>query len=352
MRFRKGGLLSAAVLLLLGGQPAYADELDRMQIAGLSSSERLRLRAYGQALTAGKLPRSALTMMRQDMTRQGYYITKGRPELVARGVQAAPLLAWDGNINGGILQDRFVLNGLTFVGDPDFVAKSGIVVGLSTGGLLRYAWDTGRLVELQGAAEVGWSPEHEMGRTDMMLSVCSRNHLKGWSFLDLCTTGRHYWRELDEDSAWQISAAFTQIAPGPNSLHEIRLEYLRALTAGSDQDRVALSIESVWRRALTEIGVTLGEPLDDTISLRYRTDARVNWIAAGRGWSLDVWTQQAEGGMFLGVPREDRAGGIGLTTDLRRGTSLRLAYLDSRSTAGIANYDQITLDIRFDNLRW
>lgn len=345
------------LLLLLGvlpgGHPAHANELDRLQIADLSGSERLRLRAHGQALTAGTLPHPALVRMRQDMTRQGYYITsRGRPELVGRGVQVAPLLAWDGNINGGLLQDRFTLNGLAFEADPDFVAKSGIVAGLSAAGLLRYAWNTGRLVEMQAATELGWSPEHGIGRADVMLSACSRNHLEGWSFLDLCTTGRHYWRELDEDSAWQVSAAFTQIAPARNSLHEIRLQYLRASTAGPDQDRVALSIESVWSRALTEIEVTVGEPLEDTVALRYRTDARVSWIADNRSWSLDVWTQQAEGGMFLGIPREDRARGIGLTTDLRPGTSLRLAYLDSRSTAGIANYDQVTLDIRFGNLRW
>ena len=349
---RKLGLLSAAMLLLLGGQPIHADEVDRMQIAGLSGSERLRLRAYGQALTAGKLPSRALARMRQDMIRQGYYITKRQPELVARSVQVAPLLAWDGNINGGLLQDRFVLNGLTFEGDPDFIAKSGIVAGLSAAGLLRSAWDTGRLVELQGATELGWSPGHSIGRADVMLSVCSRNHLQGWSFLDLCATGRHYWRELDQDSGWQVSAAFAQIAAAPNSLHEIKIEYLRASTAGAAQDRVALSVESAWRRALTEISATLGKPLDDTVSLRYRTEARVSWIAADHGWSLDVWTQHAEGGMFLGVPREDRARGIGLATDLRQNTSLRLAYMDSRSTAGIANYDQITLDIRFEKLRW
>ncbi|MBV0892869.1 hypothetical protein KTN05_13560 [Paracoccus sp. Z118] len=340
------------MLLLLGGQSIHADELDRMQIAGLSSSERLRLRAYGQALTAGKLPRLALSRMRQDMTRQGYYFAKGRPELVARGLEVAPLLAWDGNINGGLLQDRFVLNGLTFEGDPDFVAKSGLVAGLSAASLLRYAWGTGRLVEFQSVAEFGWSPKHNIGRTDLLLSACSRNHLQGWSFFDLCATGRHYWRELDEDTAWQVSAAFTQIAPAPDSLHEIKLEYLRASTVGSDQDRLAFSVESVWRRVLTEFSVTFGEPLEDTISLRYRADARVSWISAGRGWNLDAWTQRAEGGMFLGVPREDRAHGIGLATDLRPGTSLRLAYLDSRSTAGIANYDQVTLDIRFRNLRW
>lgn len=351
MRRARTGLF-AALLLLLTAHPIAADAFDRMRIADLSGSERLRLRAHGQALSSHRLPPPSIARMRQDMTRQGYYFDGGPPILVARDIRAAPLIAWDGNINGGVLQDRFVLNGLVFEANPDYRARSGIVTGASAGALLRYAWGSGRLIELRSAAEIGWSAEHGIGRADLLLSVCSRNHLVGWSFLDLCATGQRYWRDLGQGSARQVSASVSHVVSAPESLHEIRLEYMRASTTGRDQDRIAVRVESVWDRALTEIALTLGEPLDDAVSLRYRFSAGVGWIAAERGWRLDLWTQRAEGGRFLGVPREDRARGIGLATDLRPGTSLRLGYLDSRSTAGIANYDQVTLDIRFASLRW
>lgn len=118
------------------------------------------------------------------MTSQGYYHTGTTPELVARAVQVAPLLTWDSNINGGVLRDRFIINGLVFEADPAYRAKSGLAVGGTVGSMLRYAWAEGRVVQLQAHAELAWSPRHQIGRGDAVISACSRNHLAGWTFLD------------------------------------------------------------------------------------------------------------------------------------------------------------------------
>jgi len=351
MRLRESLQLAVAVLLV-NAQPGGTDEIDRMWVAELASSERLRLRAYGQALSTGQLPRQGLARMRQDLIQQGYYFGGMPLSQVAGSMQVGPLLAWDGNINGGVLQDRFVLNGFVFEADPEFRAKSGVVAGLSAGGLLRYAWREGRLVEVRAATELGWSPKHEISRTDLTLSLCSRNHLAGWNFLDLCATSRHYWRELGDGSITQASAEMSRIVSTPNSIHEIGFRYVWEATSDTRQGQVAVSLESIWDRAVTSISLAIGDDFSGSSFPRDRIDASIGWIVLGRNRSLDAWAQRAEGGMFLGVPRVDHARGVGIATDLSPGTSLRLGYLDSRSTAGIANYDQVTLDIRFDYLRW
>jgi hypothetical protein len=352
MPFRKIGTPLAAICLSLCGQLAEADELDRTRIVELSGSERLRLRAYGQALSNDALPHSLLPLMRQRMVRQGYYVDRGQAALVAQDAWVAPLLAWDGNINGGVLQDRFVWNSLVFEADQDFIAKAGVVAGASTGAILRYAWDTGRIIELQGDAELGWSPAHDIGRADLTLSVCSQNHLAGWNFLDLCAASHRQWRQLGGASTGQVSAAYSRIISASHSLHELGFGYIRAFADETSQNRMMLFAESIWNRTLTKLTVTFGEATDNTTALRNRIEARVGWTAANRSWILDIWSQQAEGGMFLGTERKDHAQGIGLTTDLSSGASLRLGYLDSHSSAGIANYEQVTLDIRFRHFIW
>jgi len=351
MRLRDGVGLAFAILLM-NAPPVFGGEIERMWVADLAGSERLGLLAYGEALSTGQMPRPGLARMRQEMTRQGYYFAGGPPSRVAGNIQVGPLLAWEGNINGGVLQDRFAIGGLIFQADPEFRAKSGLIAGISAGGLLRYAWAEGRLVEMRGAAELGWSPEHEISRTDLMLSICSRNHLAGWNFLDLCAIRRYHGRELGNASTDQASAEISRIVSAPNSIHEVSLRYAWESTADKNERQVGVSIESIWDRAVTEIAVAIGDPFSDAGFLRDRIDASVAWFAHDRSWSLDVWMQRSEGDMFLGVPRKDRLRGIGIATDLRPGTSLRLGYLDSSSTAGIANYDYVTLDLRFGYLRW
>lgn len=345
--------LALLLSLALASLPALADVADRMQSALLSGSERLRLRAFGQALTEGQLSRPALNRMRQDMVAQGYYVDGGPPQLVARDIAIAPVLTWDGNVNGGVLQDRFTLNGWVFTADPGFRAKAGLVAGASVAGMARLAWGNGRLIELRGATEIGWSPRHDIGRADAMLAVCSRNHLRGWDFLDLCATGSRSWRDLGDDSAHRLGADFSRIVTAPHSLHEIKVGYALASTSGQkDQHRASLGLESVWNHAVTDFRLTLGRPVDGITVPRQRLDAGIAWLAAGRRWHVDLWHQRAEGGTFGRTARADRATGIGLEVDLRPGTALRLGYMDSRSTAEIATYDQFTLEIRLDRLRW
>lgn len=343
--------LALAAVLALPCAPAVADVADRARMATLAGSERLRLRAFGQVLAAGRAGPADTARLRTEMVRQGHY-ARG-PALVAREAWAAPLLAWDQNINGGVLQDRFWLNGLMFQANPAYVAKAGLVAGALAGGGLRLAWDEGRYLDLRGQAELGWSPRHDLGRADAALALCSRNHVMGWTFVDLCARGQRSWRDLANRSAWQSSVGVAQVVAGADSLHEIGLTHIR--TGGPDrrtQDQLALSLESVWNRATTDLSVTLGRAVPGEIALDWRLDASVGWFAAGRGWGLGLWHQRAQGGAFLGQPRRDSGSGITLTTRLRPGLDLRLGYAANRSTAAFADYRQVTLDLRFQGLRW
>lgn len=349
----RGGLLRGLILAtaLLSPAPALADITHRLRLAETAAPERLRLRVHAQALEAGALPPAGLARMRRDMVRQGYYADGGGLVPVARDVSVAPLLAWDGNINGGLLQDRFVFNGLQFEAAPGLAAKSGLVAGLSAGGISRHAWQTGRLIEVRGAVELGWSPEHRIGRADAMISACSQNHLSGWTFLDLCATAARYWRELDRGTAYQRSAQLSRIVATGTSAHQLGVRVSRVSGAGQDQNRLTLSADSVWPLLASRAELTLGQPRDGTTTLRTRMGGGVSWLIRGRPVGLDVFTQDLQGGAFLGVPRRDRVNGLTLTAQLRPGASLRMGVTDSNSTAGIADYRQITMELRLDGLR-
>lgn len=331
---------------------AQAQSADLSGSVGLAGSEHLRLRALGSGITSGSPTTAVNQRMRQELSYQGYYAKRGQIKAVARQVWLSPLLGWDGNINGGVLRDRIDFNGLTFEVDPDYRAKAGVVVGGSVGAMTRLAWDEGRVIDLVAQAELGWSPKHEVGRQDLFLQACSRNHLMGWSFLDLCAAGSRSFRELGDSTSHRLSADVAQVfALGP-SLHELGFTLARADSQTEDQNRVGLSLDSLWRGSSTSVALSLGEAIPDATVMRERLDLGLKHPVLGRDIGLDLWGQRAEGSAFLGTPREDKVWGFGISTDLRPGLGLRLGYSDSTSTAAIADYEQVTLDLRFDRLRW
>lgn len=353
MRWRPDLRTVLAGLVLAAGLAgtAAADVAERMRTSTLAGSERLRLRAFGQALAAGQAPPAAVAQLRRDMVGQGFYHA-GRPAVVARQVWVAPVLAWDGNINGGVPRDSFWFGGLLFQADPAFRAQAGVVAGVAAGGTMRLGWAEGRVVDLTGRVELAWSPDHDIGRADAGLALCSLNHVAGWTFVDLCASASRSWRDLGITGGHQVSVALAQVVSTPGALHQLGLRYARADTPAGGQDRLTLSVESVHDRMVTDLAVTLGAAMPGTTALRQRVEARLAWHAAGRAWRADLSHQTAEGGLFLGAPRHDRGQGIGLSVAPRPGATLRLGYATTRSTAGFADHDQITLDLRLDGLRW
>lgn len=353
MRFSDKALKPLAFSLAVGiALPAAADPSDLAGVSGLAWSDAIRLRALGAAASENQLDSGLTRALQRELELQGYYSPRHQITPIARQVWLMPLLAWDGNINGGMMKDRFDFNGLIFEADPSYRAKAGVVLGGSLGGMSRLAWDEGRWIDLQAQAEIGYSPKHDVARQDLWLQACSRNHLTGWNFLDLCASGNRSFRELGNDQSHRLEAEFRHVAASSTGLHEVGIKLARVDSRSRDQNRIGFSLESLWDKGATQIAVTLGEEIPDATVLRQRVDFGIKSKVLDRNIGMDLWGQMANGSAFLGRFREDKTWGIGVSADLRPGIDLRLGYSDSRSTAAIADYQQITLDLRFDPLKW
>lgn len=350
MRTADALLVAILLLLFLMGQ-GRADSLDRLESGSLASSERLRMVVLGEALRSGLAPPGSSQALRRLMTRQGFYIREDRNPVTRAELWIAPLVTYDGNINGGVLKDTFQWSGYTFVVDPTYTARKGWVVGASGGLRTGIAWSEGKYLDLAVVTQAAWSPRYDIGRQDGVVSLCSRNHLTGWIFADFCQRAGTSWRQLDDTSYRETSAALVTVWPLSSGVHETTFRYSRYDNAGAGQNRLSFSIESVWDSISTRTGFTLGDPLEDKVAMRYTVNAGIGWMMWQRSFQVDVWHQKAEGGAFLGVPRKDHLNGISLAVDLHPDLSLRLEALQSHSSAFFANYDQVALNLRFEDLK-
>ncbi|MDO9524883.1 MAG: hypothetical protein Q7J57_05000 [Gemmobacter sp.] len=331
---------------------AQADEQSLARIARISGSERLRLFADGKLLETGHASRSAVAQMKKGLETQGFYHDLGTPRVIATETWAAPIISYDGNINGGVLQDSFTFNGLVFEADPAFRAKGGVVMGLSAGGVVRLAWDNGRYVEGLVRAEGVWSPRHKVGRSTAELALCSRNHVTGWSFLDLCYNAAIIDRELGTSTAQDVSLSATQLFQTSAGYHELTAELSGAHYDTGRQTSVTLSWSAVWDGVATKLSLTHAAPIPGETALNSRIAADVKWLWSGRTMGLGLWHQRSGGGAFLGAPRADDATGVKLSYQLRQGLTAQVGYMTNQSSVDFFDYAQASVTFRFDNLRW
>jgi hypothetical protein len=227
-----------------------------------------------------------------------------------------------------------------------------VVVGLSAGGLSRLAWSSGRYVELQLRAESVWSPEYNIGRSTAALSVCSRNHLKAWTFLDLCHTATGSDRALGSSISRETALSATQLFQMGAGYHEMTAEVAKLQDAAGSQAAVTLSWGAIWDRAATKLSLTKAAPKAGETALNSRIAADAQWLVRGHAVGVGLWHQRFTGGAFLGTARSDAATGISLSYQPRPGLTVQLGYMENSSNIDFFDVSQSSLQLRFDALHW
>ncbi|MDR7127165.1 hypothetical protein [Pseudotabrizicola sp. 4114] len=350
--FLKRSRIGWAALCFMAAFSANADPLDLARSAGISGSERMRMFAYGKLLETEAAPRAAAVQMKQSLIRQGFYYEPGSQRIIAAEAWAAPVLSYDGNINGGTLQDSFRFNGYEFAADPAYRAKAGAVFGFSAGGVGRLAWAEGRYIEGLVRGEAVWSPEHRIGRSNAELGLCSRNHVTGWTFVDLCHTLSRSNRELGSGTSQKTALIVSQLFTSGQSHHEVKAELANTEYAVGAQPAVTLSWGSAWNTAATKLSLTKAAGIKGETALNVRAAADVQWLWGKRAVGIGLWHQTADGGAFLGTPRSDKATGISLSYQINTGLTAQVGYMVNRSTADFFDYALVTVNMRYDALRW
>ncbi|MCC6000407.1 MAG: hypothetical protein JJU19_06015 [Pararhodobacter sp.] len=344
-------ILRALLLSLVGlALPVmgHADALARASLAGLSGSERLRQFSIGQALLQHRGDPRIARAMQASLQQSGFYHTGSGPSVLSRSVRIDPVLAYDANINGGFLNDRFDIFGLSFDVDPTRRALPGVVGGALGSGQMRLAYAEGRYLDLRGSVEAVYSPQHRIGRGRAGFEGCARNHLQGWSFADLCVTAARSWRRLSTSTTSGVSLSFARLHAANASEHEFTTGVTRSFLNGTPQDSVSMGWKAVWNRAVTSLELTMAAPIAGETAMRQRVQGSVGWLWQGRPVRMGMWHQRAAGGMLLGVARTDRVSGISLSAQARPNMTVEVMHQVTRSSVSLFDENRIGVNLRFD----
>ncbi len=326
---------------------ASAQAIDRTPLLPLIGSERLRLYTLGQALEAQPQSPRHNDAMRQGLEAAAFYHDLPRPAVIGHHLRFSPVLAWDGNINGGYLQDRFDLYGLSFDIDPANRARAGLVFGGRLSGDLRLAWAPGRYLDLQANAEAAWSPQHRIGRGTAALSACARNHVSGWTFADVCATAAAGWRSLSDSRSTAVSASVAHLFTAGPAFHELTFGIERRQMDEGLQTSVSLGWDAVWSQVTTGVSLTLAAPIPGETALRHRLSVEVGGMWRNRPVSVSLWHMRSNGGALLGMARDDRVGGVGISIQPRRDLSIELVHQVTHSSIDLFDESRTGLNVRF-----
>ncbi len=340
--------LALCFLSLAVPTAGHSDAMQRAALAGQSGSERLRQFAVGQAMLENRDDPRVGQAMEDSLEQTGFYFKGSGPVVLSRSMRIDPVLAFDANINGGFLNDRFDIFGMSFDIDPDRRALAGVVGGARASGQMRLAYGEGDYLDLRGSAEAVFSPRHGIGRGQAGLEACARNHVTGWSFADLCATVAHSRRSLSNSTSGSVSLSFVHLLAAADSEHEFTVGTEVSFVGDTRQPSISMGWNAVWNHAVTGLEVTLAAPILGETAMRQRLQGSIGWNWQGRAVSLGAWHQMADGGMLLGVQRVDRVNGVSLSVQARPGLTVEVMHQVTQSSVNLFDEGRSGLNLRFD----
>lgn len=326
-----------SVLSLSASLLATTASADPFRAVMLAGSQPLAI----FALSHEGLPQEAADQARILEARAGYRTRAGTE--AHRDFRFRPVLTYDANVNGGMANDRLEVAGLTFIIDPEFVAKRGILIGLEGAGVYRENIGNGTALELRARGQIAWSPNHRVSQVAVDLSACVRHQFSVSRYGHACANASHRRVELGQQTVLDIHTGATQAFVMGGGFHAATAEIgvRRVISHGSNawtQGYARLSMVSALRSGTAvNASVEVGQRVPGTHATRLRASLGLSRIIAGRPTSLSVFASTARGGMFLGEERRDLNYGVAVNRQINDRLSIGVTATGTRSNAALFN---------------
>ena len=245
-----------------------------------------------------------------------------------------PIFEYSNNINAGNLSQTIQIGDFTFVSDEESTAKSGMVVGGGFSLRRKDFYGRGRYFDIGLKASLAGAPQHDWLKvSNQSISLCSKNHVKQWTFFNACLDWGHNKRQFSDTSSSVISTSVTRLFSLQKTFHEseIAIQYL----IGEDYEQTQLfsRISSLFPDGYkTKVGLKFGEDINDLIALKYSINFDVSKRFNKKPIELSLSQTVHDGGLFLAMPREDITRRVSLAYPLYKGFKITVGYSDTSSS--------------------
>lgn len=340
MRFAT--LFTSVFLALTAASSAQAEPTGLGEAVRLSGSPRLA----GFLLTDPDLPVAVRTAGEGLLSRTGH----GEAPTVGEGAfSASPFLRYDPNLNGGFPEDHVSVGGLRFEVAEEDQAVSGLIAGVT----LSYGWRRGlgggTAFELRSALSLGRALEQDMVKGSFGAEGCLRHLARRDLYLYGCVDASLARFELGRSERVGARFGVTRLMTGFGGVHELTLEGRAERNLGSlpyDRGGVSLSLLSAMPGpVIYNVRAELGQPVDGVLVTRARVSLGATFELLDRPTSLSLDWRQAEGGTFLGVPREDRTVTLSASRPVTDRVRVSVSLTRNRSTADPYDRDGVGLGV-------
>jgi hypothetical protein len=312
----------------------------------LGAQDTQRLQLYLSLGHPNNMTKPNLKVLGPSLRSLGYQTDKkGQGDL---SFTLSPKIVYDSNVNGGFPGDGFTVFGFRFNIDEEYQAKSAPQIGVSAvvTGFARYG--KGKIVEITGELDSLHNREFSVRRS--AVSLCSKNDIGSWTFVDICASGRSTEKQLSSSDEEVISLKWSKILPVEKGALNIGARIQSEIGNANDSN---VELNYVFRQFdSTETAVRFGSLASGDAKNNWNLQLSHTFYTFGRFVALQASFAESTGSPFFGNSRKDQYRSIAVKFPLGDKMVIGFGYEDNRSTIDLFSSASPTASIELRALRF
>jgi len=295
-----------------------------------TENERLANYCLSEAISGKLVNEQTAAIVFQRLSLEGYFGGLPKP---LNDFDISPTLYYSDNINGGNPDKKLRLGNLEFDGEPNLVAKAGIVAGLTLNGNSRLTYGEGRYLNASASASLAYSTEHSLSYTRSNIQVCSKNKIRRDAHIDMCASANKHNKEISSSDEDSLTTSYSKMFFNEFGATEMKMSLRRLNVKDYAQNQLSLSSDLIHRNnGFYSLGLSLGESVKDQLATRYTVYMNAAKYYKGRKYNLFISHSFSDGGKLLGVDRKERSSSVVVSTGIRSDISISIGYATVRSS--------------------
>ena len=277
---------------------------------------------------------------------------KAKPTTVT--YQAAPIVYYSSNINGGNPNKKLILGGLEFSGDPKLILKKGMLLGATTGLTIRSIYAEGKFLDLNLSTSYAHSPKYNIGILNLSGDICSKNHIKHFWHIDFCVNSSRTIKKIINDQNRNISFNLTNLFSSvPGSHHEAIVGFNRKIVKNYRQNQIGFRLETVtFSGLLSNIKLTFGEKTGNNVALKNSLDWSLSKAWGEGTFTLSGSVTKSWDGKIFGRLREEKSRSINMYYGFGNGINVGVGVADTDSNIDYFRSTNPSFYINFSSLKF
>lgn len=266
----------------------------------------------------------------QRLKNEGYFGGLDKPMI---STKFYPDIDYSSNINGGNPNKPLIIGGLEFKGDPDQVKEEGFITRPTLEVKRRSTYGVGSYMDTNFRSSYSYSPEYRKGYADLSLENCFVEKFSNEVSIDFCGLIFHQNKELAKSTTRSFSVNLSNVKFVESiGYSEVKIGISHLDYQSYDQNQLLLAQDIIHKGNLfSGLRFRLGQPLNDTLAMKYGLDISLVKLINNRKISLSLIHEISDGGKFLGFDRKDEINKAFIQSAITSNLSFRVGYTNKNS---------------------